>query len=504
MPGTSAADSGSEVNVPFSPRPGSNGFPAVRIVLALAALVVAVPLLVLIAGGSLGGFAPAYRYGITTTGLVLAAAVAVARPLLSRRERLPWALLAAGIVAYAVGQLLWTFVYARRAEPPLPAVSDAFWLAAYLCWAATFTLLARRRRGSHGGRIWLDAVAAGAGLASVVAVVAFGKVLGGGHDLAGLRLAVHVAHPLVDVLLVALIVGALALEDWRLSSSRLLLGGGAALLAAIDTTHLVEHANGRAAIHTALLGGEALAFLALAAGAWAAVGPRRPDREDGAATLLPPIVATACAVGVLVYGNTTEVNPLATSLAALAVAAALGRTLVGYRTLAELARSRQEALTDELTGLANRRMLFRSLEQTLASRRPSTLALLDLDGFKGYNDRFGHLAGDRLLERLGEAMAAAVAPTGTAYRLGGDEFCILVDTHGRIGDMLARIEEAVSRAGDGSDVGISWGSVLLPDEATDADTAIGLADARMYAVKGERATSVRRQAPGRLASSPRD
>ena len=74
-----------EVNVLVSPRRGSNGFPAVRIVFALVALVVAVPLLVLLAGGSLGGFAPAYRYGITTTGLVLAAVVAVARPLLSRR-----------------------------------------------------------------------------------------------------------------------------------------------------------------------------------------------------------------------------------------------------------------------------------------------------------------------------------------------------------------------------------------------------------------------------------
>ena len=492
------------MTVPAIPRLGVNGLTAVRLVVAVAAVAVALPLLVLLAGGSLGGFATAYRYGITTAGLVLAAALAVAHPLLSRRERLPWALFAAGIVAYALGQLLWTFAYTRRAEPPLPAVSDAFWLAAYLCWIVTFTILARRRGGSHGGRVWLDAIAAGAGLASVVAVVAFGKIIGGSHDLHGLRLAVHVVHPLVDVLLVALIIGALALEGWRFDGSRLLLGGGAAILAAVDTTHLVQHAQGRGAIHSALLGSEALAFLAMAAGAWAAAQGRWPSREERATTLLPPIVATACAVGVLVYGNTAEVNPLAISLATIAVAAALGRTLVGYRTLAELARSRQEALTDELTGLANRRMLFRSLEQTLASGRPSAFALLDLDGFKGYNDRHGHLEGDRLLERLGEAMAAAVGPTGAAYRLGGDEFCILVETHGRIGDVLGRIEEAVARAGDGSDVGISWGTVLLPDEATDADTAIGLADSRMYAVKGERATSVRRQTPGRRPATHRD
>ena len=116
----SVADSGSEVTVPAIPRLGVRGFTAARLVLALAAVAVALPLLVLLAGGSLGGFATTYRYGITTAGLVLAAALAVARPLLSRRERLPWALLAAGIVLCAVGQLLWTFVYARRAEPPVP------------------------------------------------------------------------------------------------------------------------------------------------------------------------------------------------------------------------------------------------------------------------------------------------------------------------------------------------------------------------------------------------
>ena len=276
------------------------------------------------------------------------------------------------------------------------------------------------------------------------------------------------------------------------------------ILVVVDTAYLLRHGHPREALSDAVLGGDALAFLAVVAGAWAAPGRQHPRREEGVASLLAPVVATVCAVGVLIYGNTASVNELAISLAAVAVLAAIGRTLVGYRALAELARSRQEALTDELTGLANRRMLFRTLERTFASRRPSTLALLDLDGFKGYNDRHGHLEGDHLLERLGKAMAAAVGPTGTAYRLGGDEFCILVETHGGIGDVLARIEQAVAQIDEGSEIGISWGAVLLPDEATDADTAIGLADFRMYMVKGERASSIRRQVPGRGPAPQRD
>ena len=55
------------------------------------------------------------------------------------------------------------------------------------------------------------------------------------------------------------------------------------------------------------------------------------------------------------------------------------------------------------------------------------LALFDLDGFKHYNDSFGHPSGDALLERLGERLERVVAGRGRAYRMGGDEFCVLLD-----------------------------------------------------------------------------
>ena len=327
----------------------------------------------------------------------------------------------------------------------------------------------------------------------MVAAVAFGEIVGGSRGLHGLQLAVHAGRPLVDLLLLALIVGTVALEGWRFGGGRLLLAGGAAALAVVDMAHLVEHARGIDQIHSAELGGIVLALLAMAAGAWTAPG-RRAAREEGILTLLPPLLASSCAIGVLVYGNAADVHPLGIALATVAVAAAIARTLVGYRMLAELARTRREAFTDELTGLANRRVLFRSLQETLAAKRPAALALLDLDGFKAYNERHGHLAGDRLLARLGRAMAAAVGSAGGAYRLGGDEFCIHMDGHAGIVGVLARIEAAAAGAGDGGEVKVSWGTVLLPDEARDADAAIGLADFRMYTVKGERASSVRRQA----------
>src|SRR3989475_1632694 len=81
--------------------------------------------------------------------------------------------------------------------------------------------------------------------------------------------------------------------------------------------------------------------------------------------------------------------------------------------------------TDSLTGLANRRKLMADLEEITDARQPTVLVILDLDGFKAYNDTFGHPAGDSLLVRLGQQLQAAVNSDGRAYRLGGDEFCVI-------------------------------------------------------------------------------
>ena len=95
-----------------------------------------------------------------------------------------------------------------------------------------------------------------------------------------------------------------------------------------------------------------------------------------------------------------------------------------------LVTSRHEALTDGLTGLGNRRKLMLDLERELADAgEPGgarVLALFDLDGFKHYNDTYGHPAGDALLARLGGALGDAVERSGSAYRMGGDEFCALL------------------------------------------------------------------------------
>jgi diguanylate cyclase (GGDEF)-like protein len=152
------------------------------------------------------------------------------------------------------------------------------------------------------------------------------------------------------------------------------------------------------------------------------------------------------------------------------------------------------SLTDSLTGLANRRRLLSDLSANLDEGRPTLLMLFDLNGFKDYNDSYGHLVGDALLERLGSQLRAAVEPDATAYRLGGDEFCVIAPQPGE-----RRLEYELSAAAALSDVGdaftvtSSYGSVLLPDEATVAADALRIADQRMYAEKNGSRVSASRQ-----------
>jgi diguanylate cyclase (GGDEF)-like protein len=186
---------------------------------------------------------------------------------------------------------------------------------------------------------------------------------------------------------------------------------------------------------------------------------------------------------------------LAASVAIVAVAAALLWTWA-RRVRAGVDESRRQALTDDLTGLGNRRRLLIDLERAIAEgtdHSPAVLAMFDLDGFKAYNDTHGHPAGDALLARLGSRLAATFTASGTAYRLGGDEFCVLL--HGspaELEDAIGQALEALTEQHEA--IRSSCGFALLPREARDASSALRIVDQRMYAQKDDHRLSTKRQA----------
>jgi two-component system, cell cycle response regulator len=185
-----------------------------------------------------------------------------------------------------------------------------------------------------------------------------------------------------------------------------------------------------------------------------------------------------------VRGTALVLAPL--GLVFVAVAAWLMRA---YRRRSEqamrdaLEASAIEARTDQLTGLANRRALLEELEHRIGAGEELVLALADLNGFKQYNDTYGHPAGDALLRRLAGRLAGACDGRGTAARLGGDEFCVLVSSATADEDVRALVSDALSERGEGFRITAACGTVNLPKEAGDAEAVLRIADARMYAAK---------------------
>jgi diguanylate cyclase (GGDEF)-like protein len=170
---------------------------------------------------------------------------------------------------------------------------------------------------------------------------------------------------------------------------------------------------------------------------------------------------------------------------AVALALLLLAFVVFYlRWLRLLGATRRDARVDALTGLGNRRALIEALDRELPAAsedRPVVLTLYDLDGFKAYNDSFGHLAGDALLVRVGQRLNETVGLSGTAYRMGGDEFCSVASlSSDEVEAHIERSRSALTEAGQGFEIGCSAGCVLLPSEAASADAALALADRRMY------------------------
>jgi diguanylate cyclase (GGDEF)-like protein len=166
----------------------------------------------------------------------------------------------------------------------------------------------------------------------------------------------------------------------------------------------------------------------------------------------------------------------------LAVCARLMLTV--RENLTMLIGSRNLALTDSLTGLGNRRRLMEDLRLACRQARPEEpwrLAMYDLNGFKRFNDTYGHPAGDELLARLSDKLSASVAAHGTAYRMGGDEFCVLFKCSAAAEVEISRASvAALCEEGPGFAIGAAHGEVGIPTEAREPTDVLRLADQRLY------------------------
>jgi len=158
---------------------------------------------------------------------------------------------------------------------------------------------------------------------------------------------------------------------------------------------------------------------------------------------------------------------------------------------------RHQAFSDSLTGLANHRRLFDVLQaeicRTKRTEREFSLLLMDLDGLKKINDRFGHLVGNRALCRLAQILADCCRSVDTAARQGGDEFALVLPETGaaaatlvarRICDLLAKDEEEPA-------LSVSVGVASYPKDADTIGTLLFAADMALYAMKDKQSRAAR-------------
>ncbi len=477
-----------------------------------AALVLGFLAFALHAATGFGGPAAETFFGIWIYDALMlgAAASCLVRAVIVRRERLAWLLLGAGLMAWTAGEIYFSAAFAGSESVPIPSLADAGYLAFYpLAYLALIALL-RERIGSFPATRWLDGLIVGSAVAALAAALALGPIVDASSAGSTVAVATNLAYPIADLTLLTLVVTAASFTGWRPGLSWMTLGGGLIALGVSDGLYLLQSAQGTYVEGGILDAAWPLGALLLAAAAWLPPGPKEQVQTRSLRVAFVPAAAALIAIGVQSAERYTVIPSIAAGLSLLTLLAVVVRLAISFRdTQASLETSVREALTDPLTGLPNRRRLMEELE--LATSKPPAagnlwlLVMFDLDGFKAYNDSYGHPAGDALLTRLGHRLAAFAAPHGTAHRLGGDEFCLLAEcTAAAVDGLVAGGTAALSERGDGFLVTASQGSVLLPSEASSRDTALQLADRRMYANKSRERASAGSQSRDVLLTALRE
>jgi len=414
--------------------------------------------------------------------MVFAFVVAGSHAYLVARERAAWVVITLALASWTFGEL-W---YAIFQPEGFPSAADAGFIGFYLLLYVGIVLLLRSHARSIAGTLWLDGVTAALAAAALGAAVLIELVLESTEGSLS-TVATNLAYPLGDVLLLSAVFGVFSLTGWRPGQRWLLLGLGILATTTADAVYLFQSANGTYVEGTWVDILWPAAMLAIASSAWAPDRSREGLEVEGRPLLAVPAACALVSTGVLVYDHFRQINLLAVVTATSALALVVVRLGVTFRENGRLFElTRQEAATDSLTGLGNRRRLLSDLDRRLGAHavEPALLMIFDLDGFKGYNDTFGHPAGDALLARLGSKLATVPGPDGVAYRLGGDEFCVIAPVgEGEAEPLIDRACEALSDRGEGFEITSSFGVVMLPDEATDPSHALQAAYERLYAQK---------------------
>ena len=414
----------------------------------------------------------------------------------------PWAIpVALGVAMYGVGDVSSAVVDLTHAVP-FPSPADAGHLGAYPFLLAG--LLVSLREQLRGVRliVALDGLCgtlAGAALATLVVGPLIDRVWDGSAGA-----AVTLGYPVCGAVALAAALGVLGVVGSASGRRLLLWAAGSIVLGAGDIGYgyLLASDSVRSAAPFDATGAVGLALVT--AGAVEVVRTQRRGLP-AARSLLVVAVASLTSVVVLAAAPPWHHDALPSVLALLTLTVCAVRLARAFLQLRELAAIREQALTDELTGIANRRALYGELDRLLGLRRTSDgrdswhaddgfgLALIDLDHFKEVNDSYGHAAGDELLRAVVERFAGALQELQTPHllaRLGGDEFAVILRDVGSRDAAVAcgaALQESLLEPVVLNDVVLhaqaSIGMAVAPDHGRNRGDLLFAADTAMYASK---------------------
>lgn len=168
----------------------------------------------------------------------------------------------------------------------------------------------------------------------------------------------------------------------------------------------------------------------------------------------------------------------------------IGSLAVAIGRLGKTDKAAQQASTDPLTGLANRRGMLQKMDAAFKRQQPFALMYIDLDKFKPVNDTYGHEAGDAVLRKVAELFTSCVRDEDTVARLGGDEFTIILygltekeQVEERAKKIMELINEPIWLNDLRIKLGASIGITLAPGDGGTVESILQAADETMYAVK---------------------
>lgn len=430
---------------------------------------------------------------------LLASGLCIASGLRRRTGRAIPLILGAALASWALGDLALTIESLHGATPATPSIADAFYLGFFPLAYVALVLFIRGEAGRLTATNWLDAAVAGLGAAALCAAFAFQAIEHSvGHH--GLAVAVNLAYPVGDVLLLLLVVGGSAALSGGGRVAWRLVAVGIIVNVLGDTSNLLQTTRFLGAMGGGHVGtiinqiAWPTSILLMSMAMWIPRGQPDPLSIPRAPGFVLPGLAAASGLTIVYLGTVGHINHIASTLASLTLLLVVIRTGLSIRSLQALTRQRQRlAVTDDLTGLGNRRHLFEVLEIYFATpapeRRPLAFLFIDLDGFKQVNDSFGHPVGDEILGRVGDRLAASLRDTDLMTRLGGDEFAaVLMDAEADEAAATARrltaaLEEPFTIDAVTTRIGASIGISLAPVHAGDGPDLMLCADVAMYRAK---------------------